>query len=277
MDVDYLDFFNIETVAGRELQRGDSPWTKGDVAINEKMAEMLGFENPEDAIGVHLEGFLVPIQVRGVVENYHHQSLHHDYLPMAYIIGSWTEYYLIKFKLDSDLPGDERYAQLQGLIGKVEKHWQEVFGNYTMDYFFLNDSYNMLYKSDEQFGKIFGTFSSLAIIIACMGLFGLTSYTLQLRTKEIGIRKVLGASSFNLVQLLSSSYLQTILVSYLVAMPLAWLGMSSWLNNYQFRIDLGVWLLVIPLVTVLLVSFTTIVLRLVKTVRKNPIDSLRYE
>ncbi len=276
MGYDFLDFFELEAVAGRSLRQGDSPWSKGDVVINEKLAEQLGFADPEDAVGAEIDGFWAPIQVRGVIENHNHSSLHHDYSPIAYIISSWTEFYFIKLQVAEDLPPAQRLPEYRRLVGMVESHWQETFDS-NMDYYFLDQSFNSQYAKDEQFGKIFGTFATLAIFIACMGLFGLTSFTLQQRTKEIGIRKVLGATLSQLVGLLVRNYLVILTVAYLIAMPLSWYLLSEWLSSYHFRIDIGAWMFIVPLVMVFGVSMSTVLYRVLGTVKSNPVDSLRYE
>ena len=277
MGLEFLDFFELETVAGRPLRQGDDPWSKGDVVINEKLAELLGFENPEDAIGAELEGFHVPIQVRGIIENHHHNSLHFDFEPIAYILSSWTEFYFIKFDIAETLEPTKRVGEFNRLVNIVESEWSKVFTENPIDYFFLDQSFNQQYDSDERFGKIFGTFSLLAILIACLGLFGLTSFTLQQRTKEIGIRKVLGAEVAHLIVLLSKSYFIMIGIAYSLAIPVAWFFLSDWLEQYHFRIQLGSWLLWFPLLIVLSIAFLTILSRMMKFIKLNPVDSLKYE
>ena len=194
-----------------------------------------------------------------------------------FILSSWSEYYFIKFDIPSTMPPAQRYNQFEELVATVTAEWEVAFPSNTIDYFFLDEFYNRQYKSDDQFGRIFTTFASLAILIACLGLFGLTSFTLQQRTKEIGIRKVLGAGTSNLMYLLSRNYLVTIIIAYVISMPIAWIGLNRWLENYTFRISLGVWMLILPLVLVAVVAALTIFSRLVKTVKINPVDSLRYE
>ena len=277
MDYDFPKFFGIDLIAGRELKRGDDPWTKGDVVINKKLATSLGFSNPEDAIGADLEGFYGPtLTVRGVLENHHHTSLHNDYEPIAYILSSWTEYYLVKLKLDESSQ-QGRSDQLAGLVKIVENEWGKVFTDYQMDYFFLDRSFDAQYKEDIRFGKIFSSFSALTILIACLGLFGLTSFTIQQRTKEIGIRKTLGATVNNLVLLLSREYLLLVGTACLVSLPFAWWLMSSWLEEYSFRIDLGWWFYVIPILFVVGLALFSIISKIFGTVKTNPIESLRYE
>lgn len=277
MDVDFPAFFGIDVVAGRALQRGDDPWSKGDVVINEKLAEQLGFAKPEDALGAELAGFYGPtLKVRGVVENHHHTSLHNDFQPLAYILSSWTEYYFIKLQLDENSNRSGR-DQLAGMVDLVKSEWDNVFSDYQMNYFFLDRAFDEQYKEDIRFGKIFSGFSSLAILIACLGLFGLTSFTIQQRTKEIGIRKVLGATAQNLMVLLSKEYIVLIALACVISIPGAWYIMTNWLEGYTFRIELGWWFYIVPVVFVIGLALLSIVSKIIGTIKTNPIQSLRYE
>ena len=278
MDLDFPKFFGLDATAGRALRKGDDPWSKGDVMINEKLVEQFGFSSPEEAIGAEISGFYssVPLKVRGVVKNHHHTSLHNDYQPLAYILSSWTEYYFVKLKLneDSKEPNNEQLAKL---VSIVNNEWDKVFTDYQMDYFFLDRAFDEQYKEDVRFGKIFSGFSSLAILIACMGLFGLTSFTIQQRTKEIGIRKVLGATARNLTILLSKEYIILIGLACLISIPAAWYLMNNWLETYSFRINLGWWFFIVPVVFVLGMAVISIIFKIFSTAKTNPIESLRYE
>ncbi len=278
MDLDFPAFFDIDLLAGRELRRGDSPWGKGDCLINEKLALELGFSTPEEAIGAQLEGFYgpVPLVVRGVLENHHHTSLHDDYQSYAYILSSWTEFYFVKLKTDpsSSIPPRK---QLATALDVVESEWNNIFVNFQMDYFFLDKAFDEQYKEDVRFGKIFSGFSTLAILIACLGLFGLTSFTIQQRTKEIGIRKVLGANAKNLVLLLSREYILLVSIACLISIPIAWWVMSQWLDDYSFRITLGWWFYLIPVIFVIGMALLSVMFKIMSTVKTNPIRALRYE
>lgn len=275
MDYNYPEFFGIDLVAGRNLKSSDDPWTKGDVVINEKLAEMLGFETPEDAIGAEIDGFYTPLQVRGVLENHHHTSLHGDFEPIAFIISGWTEYYFVKLQLDENEVN--RAEKLESTIATIESEWDELYKDFQMDYFFLDSYFNQQYQADERFGKLFTGFSSLAIVIACLGLFGLTSFTIQQRTKEIGIRKVLGAGLSHLTVLLSKEYIILVIAACLVTLPLAWLTMDKWLKDFSFRIEIGWWFYVIPVMLILVFALFSIITKVIGSAMKNPIESLRYE
>jgi len=275
MDYDYPEFFDINVIAGRALMKSDNPWSKGDVVINEKLSELLGFDNPQDAIGSKIDGFYAPLEVRGVLENHHHTSLHADFEPIAFIISGWTEYFFVKLQLDPN--EDDQLASLNNQIDTIEKEWDSIFPNYPFDFFFLNTYFNEQYKQDERFGKLFTGFSTLAIVIACLGLFGLTSFTIQQRTKEIGIRKVLGAGFSNLMILLSREYLLLVGVASLITLPIAWWIMEKWLLDYSFRINIGWWFFVLPFLAILILSAGSIMFKVISSAQKNPVQSLRYE
>jgi putative ABC transport system permease protein len=278
MGLDFVDFMGLEVIAGRNLREGDSPWSRGDVLINQQMAMMLGFDEPEQAVGAKLDGFFTqhPLIVRGVLENHHHTSLHEAFMPIMYILTTWTEYYFVKFSVPSGMDTSDRSSHYEQMIASVAAEWDEVFKT-PMDYFFLDQFYNRQYAADEQFGRLFITFSSIAILIACLGLFGLISFTVQRRTKEIGIRKVLGADTINLILWMSRGYLVLILLAYLLAIPIAWYSLQEWLGQYAYTVPFNVGMVVIPLALVLFISLITISGRLFKAANTDPVNSLRYE
>ncbi|MBV6647262.1 MAG: ABC transporter permease [Cyclobacteriaceae bacterium] len=279
MDIGFFNFFELEILAGRYYRRGDDPWTEGEVVINEKAAKMLGFENAEQALGQRLDGFWNEngLRVIGVVEDHHQVSLHSDFEPILYILSTWSEFYFVRLDIDNDLRYDERIANIQRIVQEVHETWSSVFEPYHMDYFFLDQSFDIQYQSDERFGNTFGTFSILAILIACLGLFGLSAFTIQRRTKEIGVRKVLGAGAIDLIYLLSSRYILLISMSYLIAMPLAWYAFQTWLEGFAFRITLGWMVFAIPFFVVIAIAFSTILIRILQSIKTNPVESLRYE
>ncbi|MEM6830557.1 MAG: ABC transporter permease, partial [Bacteroidota bacterium] len=274
MDLEFTNFFDIDLVAGRKLRRGDDPWSKGDVLINERLSEMLGFDTPEDAIGAEIDGFYSrnSLKVRGVLENHHHTSLHNDFVPIAYILSSWTEYYFLKYELNQDA-NEPLYSQVEDLIAQVKSEWNGIFTDYQMNYFFLDQSFDLQYQEDIRFSKMIGGFSVLAIVIACLGLFGLTSFTIQQRRKEIGIRKVLGAGFQSLMHLLSKEYLSLVTIASMVGLPVAWWLMNKWLQEYPFTIKLGWWFYVAPIGIILALAFLSIVAKIINTVKSNPVES----
>jgi putative ABC transport system permease protein len=159
----------------------------------------------------------------------------------------------------------------------IQSQWQEYQPGYPFEYVFLDENFDRLYRSEEKMGKIFRSFTVLALFVSCLGLFGLTSYILDRRTKEIGIRKVLGASVAKIVLLFSKDFMKEILLANLVAWPIVYWAMSRWLQNFAYRIEISVWSFILSAVLVIIVSLTTISYQSLKAATANPVDSLRYE
>src|SRR6202000_145346 len=185
----------------------------------------------------------------GVVDNYHQQSLK-------------DEYDAIIFRCIPDLRGEISVkinsGNVQHTIETLRANWKTFFPNDQFDYFFLDNRFNEQYKADQRFGQVFGIFTLIAIIVACLGLFGLVSYTIVQRTKEIGIRKVLGASVNSILRLLYKDFALLIIVAFLVSIPLAWYATQRWLQTYAFRINVNALLFIIPFVVVMLIAFATV-------------------
>ena len=166
---------------------------------------------------------------------------------------------------------------MQGTIGAIQSNWESTFSEAPFDYFFLDDNYNIQYGEDQQLGRIFGIFSVVAVIIACMGLFGLTLYTTIQRTKEIGIRKVMGAPVSNILRLLARDSIILLIISSVIAVPIAYWRINLWLENYANRIEMTPWLFIVPVVIVLLIALATVAYQTIKTALSKPVKALRYE
>ena len=162
-------------------------------------------------------------------------------------------------------------------MSRFEEEWKTIFPGNPFIHFFLDDHYNQQYQTDRQFGKVFGIFSALAIFIACLGLFGLSSLTAIQRTKEIGVRKVLGASVTSILELVSRDYIILMLCSIVVAIPIAWWIMTEWLTGFANRINLSWWIFLIPSLGVITIAMLTVGVHTLKAARANPVKSLRYE
>ena len=181
-------------------------------------------------------------------------------------------------------PGRESIIRLKSIasnytkaLARIQESWESAFPNSPFDYFFLDDYFNSQYQSDQQFALIFSFFACLAILIACLGLFGLSSYMTLQRTREIGIRKVLGASTESVVALLSKDFIRLVLVASVIILPVIYFVVKSWLENYAYRMDIRWWLLVFPVALVWLMAMATISIQTFKTALANPVKSLRYE
>jgi putative ABC transport system permease protein len=204
----------------------------------------------------------------GVVENYHQQSLHDAYDALI-------------FRCIPDVRGNVSVkistTNLTQTIDALKANWKAFFPGDQFDYFFLDQHFNEQYHADRQFGAVFAAFTGIGIFVACLGLFGLVSYTIVQRTKEIGIRKVLGASVNVILGLLYKDFAQLVAIAFVVAAPLALYAGNQWLNTYAFKISMGWGLFVIPFVTVTAVSFATVSYLSVKAALMNPVVSLKTE
>lgn len=168
-------------------------------------------------------------------------------------------------------------AENAQLISFVENQWKVHFPNTPLSHFFLDDFFNRQYQSDQRFGWIVSLFSSLAIIIACLGLFGLSAFSIRKRTKEIGVRKVLGAQVDQILLLPSKDYFRLILIASVIALPLAFWGITTWLKSYAYAIELGIWFYALPVLAVLFIAALTVCYQSLKAAFANPIKALRYE
>jgi putative ABC transport system permease protein len=277
VDEDFFDLYQADFLAGRNFSEAYSS-DKEAVIFNEKAIWLLGFDHAEAAmqqevIWKETDGQHWPREIIGVIKDFNQEALHKEVGPVVfalkrYVNAPWAgEYYSLKISTQ-DYPAT---------LAQIQASWQQSFPNSPFDYFFLDEFFNRQYQADQLLSKVFGLFSSLAILIACLGLFGLSSCTTVQRTKEIGIRKVLGASVSSIIRLLSQDFVRLVLLSAVVALPLAYWAMNEWLQNYAYRIEISGWLLVIPVLAVLLLALLTVGLHTVKAALRNPARSLRYE
>lgn len=267
VDYDYLPLYDLKLVAGRNFSKAFGT-DKNAVIFNESGIRQLGFEKPSEAIGKQIFFWGDTLNIAGVVANFHQQSLKDAFEPL--ILRAYPDtrgYFSIKVN-----PG-----KIESTLDQVQKAWTGFFPGNTFEYFFLDQHFNEQYKSDQRFGTVFGIFTWLAIFVACLGLFGLASFTTLQRTKEIGIRKVLGASVPSILQLLYKEFTVLIAIAFLVAVPLAWYANHLWLQGYAFRIGMTALLFIVPLALILFVAFLTVSLQTIKAALANPIKSLRTE
>ncbi|HEY4327020.1 MAG TPA: ABC transporter permease [Mucilaginibacter sp.] len=274
VDFDFIKNYNLQIVAGRAFDKGQPSDSTG-IILNQASVKQLGFSSDEAAVGqrVWLETKeKSPDLVIGVIKDYHQQSLNQNYTPVILFMDpafSWvpTRYYSVKFKS----------SNTDQIISSIKSHWNNYFPESSFDWFFLDDFYNRQYQQDLQFGHIFLIFSSLAILIACMGLFGLTAYSTSRRIKEIGVRKVLGASINSIITMLTLDVVKVVLFSSLLALPLSYLFIGEWLHAYAFRAALTWWQFVVPVALLLVIAVTTIGYITFKAAAANPVRSLKDE
>jgi len=266
-DYDYLKAYGAKLITGRVFSKDFSTDPHAVVFNRNAVAEM-GFSKPEEAIGKRVDFWGDVYTIIGVVENYHQQSLHDAYDALI-------------FRCIPDVRGDVSVkistANLPQTIATLKNNWKTFFPGDQFDYFFLDQHFNEQYHADRQFGNVFAAFTGIGIFVACLGLFGLVSYTIVQRTKEIGIRKVLGASVNGILQLLYKDFAQLVVVAFVVSAPLGWYASHKWLQTYAFRIDISWTLFVFPFIIVLLVAFATVSYLSVKAALMNPVKSLKTE
>lgn len=265
-DIDFANTYDLEFLAKDLLIKEFNPDEKA--IINEEAVKAYGLGSPEEALHEKLTNGGDTVEVLGVVKNFHWTSLKDAQPPVLFVLNNqYGAYFSIKINL-SDIPET---------IAHIESSYKSVFPDDPFVYYFLNDAFNQQYQADLQFGNLFSVFSLLAIFIACIGLFALVSYSATLRVKEMGIRKVLGAGVGHLMILLSREYLVLLGIAITLAVPAIIFGGRSWLENYAFKVGMGVDVFLIPGLILLVISFLTVSYRTYVTARINPAESLRSE
>jgi putative ABC transport system permease protein len=267
IDPDFISVYDITFLTGRNF----NPNIRSDmesVIINEAALEAFALGTAEQALQEQLILDNDTAQIIGVLKNYNWSSLKSEIRPFI-------------FMADTIVPADITF-QLEGklitsTVEAISNLHKELIPGEPFEYKFLDESFNAQYKSDQQFGNIFSLFAGLAVAISCLGLWGLASFTTSQRLKEIGVRKVLGATVSNIFYLLSSQFLRLVLFAAVIALPLAWYGMNTWLDNFAFKIDLQWDLFVIPVVILVLIALFTVSLQVLKGATSNPADILRSE
>jgi putative ABC transport system permease protein len=267
IDYDFLPAYDLHPIAGRNFSKDFSTDDKA-VLINEKAADLLGFKDATEAINGQLKRGRDTLHIIGVVPNFHQQGLQKAVDPMLILLRpDARSYYSVKISTD----------HVQQTIAGIEKTWNHYFPEDPFNYFFLDESFNEQYKADTRFGEVFGLFATLAILIACFGLLGLSAYNVLQRTKEIGIRKVLGATERSLVFLLSREFLYLVLLSLIIAIPVTWLVMHNWLQDFAYRISIQWWVFALGGTLALLIALATVGFQALRAATTNPIKSLRTE
>jgi putative ABC transport system permease protein len=238
------------------------------MVLNEAAVKLFGYTSPEQAIGKRFKQWGREGKIIGVMKNFHFRSLQDEIKPLSMRIepGGCN---LVSIKVAA--------ANLPKTIAAVEKKWKTLIPDRPFNYYFLDEFFNRQYRSEVRFGNLFLNFAVLAIFISCLGLLGLASYSTIQRTKEIGIRKVMGASVPNIVNLLSIDFLKLILISFIIAAPVTWYFMHQWLKDFAYRIDINWWIFLVAGLTAVLVALFTISFQAIKAAIANPVKSLRSE
>jgi putative ABC transport system permease protein len=274
-DYDFVKTFEMEMVQGRFFSRERTPAASpqsGQMVINEEYARIIGKENP---VGMRLSRGSYHGTIIGVINDF-------NYFPLYYRSGPL----IIFYKTYNPAPNHHFYRYIFArirpdnvpqTIASIEKIYKKFNPEFPFNFRFLDEDYDYLYRSEEQASVIFRYFAILAVLISCMGLFGLASFLTEQRTKEIGIRKVLGSSVQGIIVLLSKQFMKWVAVANVIALPFAWFLSYRWLQNYPYRTGIGVWIFILTGAITLVIAFLTVSYQSIKVARSNPIDSLRYE
>ncbi|MGH7494327.1 MAG: ABC transporter permease [bacterium] len=268
-DFEFIPTLKVALKDGRNFSSQFQSDSTHSVLINEAAAQLLGYQNP---VGRKLMAFFGqqetrPMEIVGLMKDFHFESLHQTIRPLVVRVVRGSPTYLV-LRVQGNLPE---------IIRQVESQWISFTGGQPFVYFFLDDELNARYAAEQTVGKIFGTFSGIGIFIACLGLLGLAMYATEQRTKEIGIRKVIGASAASIAALLSKEFVKLVLIANLVAWPIAYFAMRRWLENFAYRIELQLGTFLLAAALALLIAILTVGYHAVKAARANPVEALRYE
>lgn len=267
IDYDYIKTFGMQMAAGRNFSPGYGSDSSA-VIINETAARLLGYN---DAVGKKIYKWngasTIASNIIGVVKDFNYESLRQDVGPLCFFLSRSIDF--AAFKINT--------AHLDQLIAQVKDQWEAVAPDVPFSYRFLDDSFNAMYQSEQQVGKIALIFSILAVSIACLGIFGLAAFIAEQRMKEIGIRKVMGASVQGIVRLLSADFLKLVGLAFVIAAPFGWWVMNKWLQDFAYRVSISWWVFLLAGASAMLIALLTVSFQAVKAALMNPLKSLRME
>lgn len=268
VDFDYINQFKLKMVAGRPFEREFGTDTTQAMVINEAAVKLFGYSSPEQAIGRRFRQWGREGKIIGVVKDFHFRALHEPIKPLTMRIETRNSD-LVSVKIDG--------GNVKGTVAAIESKWKSIMPNRPFSYYFMDEFFDRQYRSEERFEKLFFNFAILAIFISCLGLLGLASYSTMQRTKEIGVRKVMGASVGSIVGLLSQDFLKLVLIAFVVASPIAYYGMYKWLQNFAYRTDIHWWIFLIAAFLSTAIAFVTVSFQSIRAALTNPVKSLRSE
>jgi putative ABC transport system permease protein len=269
IDFDFIPVFHIPLIAGRNYSRAFLSDSAHSMVINEAAAKLFGYSNPADAVGKKFSQWGRTGTVIGVVKDFNFRSLHQAVEPLTLRYGYPDNLNRIAVSIKGN--------NVQATVARLKKTWDRMAPQRPFMYHFLDESFSGQYEADQHFGKLFTFFSYLAICIACLGLFGLSTFIAQQRVKEIGVRKVLGSSISGIVLLLSKDFIKLILIALVIATPLCVWAMNQWLQGFAYRITIGPVVFIEAGMISLGVALITMAWQSVKAATSNPVDSLRSE
>lgn len=266
-DADFVPAFNIKLKAGRNFDRNITGDVARSVLVNESLLKKLEYNSPEEILGEKLVFGGDTVEVVGVTENFHQMSLKEAVVPMLFVNGAHRSFFALKIE-------STEYSRIVESLGVP---WKELFPGNPMDYFFLDQFFNKQYEKDDRFANVFTVFTILAIFIASMGLLGLASFMALQRTKEIGIRKVLGSDVSQIVMLLARSFMQPIIIANLIGWPIAWYVLHEWLQTFPYHTSIPVWVFVVAGLGVVVLAFISVSSQTLKAAMTKPADTLKHE
>ncbi len=268
-DHEYVETLGLKIVAGRDFSEAFGTDAEEAILLNETAVRTLGWQ-PEEAIGKQLQNVMLDStrsRVIGVVQDFHFSSLHSPIEPLAITIRPWGRLVAARVKTE----------HIQDALTAIEKQWQQISPAYPCETTFLDDAFAQLYQQERTQARLFRIFSALSITIACLGLFGLAAFTAEQRTKEIGIRKVLGATVTGITTLMSKDFVKLILLANLFAWPIAWFAMKQWLENFAYRTSIEWWVFAVAGGLALVIALLTVSTQALRAAMANPVKALRYE
>jgi putative ABC transport system permease protein len=269
IDYDFLDAYGLKLLKGRNFSRQFTTDPKS-VLFNEAAVKRMGFAKPEDALDKRIEFWGDQYTIVGVVSNHHQESLRQIYDAHIFrLIPNANNYYSLKLIANRN--------NWNEVINTAKQQWTAFFPGNPFEYFFLDEHYAEQYKADSQFGTTFGLFAGLAIFVSCLGLLGLASFVTTQRTKEIGIRKIIGAGIPGILLLLTKGFIKPVIISFVIAIPLTYYLLEKWLENYAFRAPIDPLLFILPILLILLIALLTISTQTLAAASANPVKSLRTE
>ncbi len=271
-DYDFIPTFGVHIIAGRNFSR-EFALDTANFILNEAAVKAIGWKSPQDAIGREFKYDDIRGHIIGVIGDFHFESLRQEIVPICLakppITATDSRFNSITIKVAGN--------NIPGALTALETTWKKFLPEIPCQYSFLDDKFEELYASEQRQGTIFTTFSCIAIFIACLGLFGLSAFSITQRIKEIGVRKVLGANVGSIVTLLSKDFLKLVLIASVIAFPIAWYAMTHWLQDFAYRISIHWWVYLLSGVLALIVALATVSYQAIKAAVVNPVTSLRSE
>ena len=270
VDPDFIPNYNIKVIAGRPFDKKIRTEQGKTCLLNRAAVDAFGISSPEKAVGKIIESGYggKHLQVIGVTENVHYRGLQYEVEPL---VMGWLPEMFDSMTLTVDT------KNVDETLAFAKKTWKRFFPGYPFEYYFLDENFNKQYLTEERTGNLFGIFTILGQLIACLGLLGLAAFTTQQRTKEIGVRKVLGATSPGVVLFVSREFLRWILLANIIAWPVAYFALNNWLSNFAHRTLIGVWPFIFSALLAFIIAVITVSYQSLRAASINPAEALRYE